>query len=630
MSKKKDFYKIKVPKLDKKLNLDPNKNLADDLRDMLLSYKQVGPVHIKNQLQNVLEFLNTAGQKPTPVQQFVLKLVYGIPLDDTNRTIRIYDRFKENLLDTKTEVGFFNHLKSENRVNLPDYNYHASGDPNIWQIQLIWGRRGGKSAITGFILAYEIYKLLHYWSPHDFFGIIDTEEIRVMSVGPSKDQADTVRGYALSCIDGHPFFKPYVLGDTSGVITFKTQKQIDRKINEDKLRERPGLTLSTYAANERLVRGKGNIILVFDEIAHFLKTMGSVTGDKTIVDAASPSQARFHKDIGDGRGDLMFSKVFYISDPLDEVGVFYDEYKAAIKPGAEKTRLMVKLSTIVANPDAVTTEFLKKEYESRGEKSFRAAYEAEFTLGVTSFIEDLSWLGCFKDSRSFTPTSKRGVWYYGGLDLGFMRDRTAISIVHRTNIDSIVQDYLKYFDPEHFDNDQELYNAILEELEMLQRIYEPREMITDQYEGRGLVNACARFNMEMTLMHMTQFNHSAMAKLFRTLLRSSKFETSAKDGKLLREELVQLRKMERGQDVIRVEKTEGFYDDGFDATIRSIWAALVHEKNLNRGVEEAIFQNNLLNKSVGSIQSLNTPTGASSAFRANIRNRGMNRWGQRR
>lgn len=596
--------------------LAPNE-FREAIKKAVLSHRTKNPEKISASPQDVLEFLQACGQKPNPVQRFVLKLIYKIPLDKSTSDIEVWDEFHSNLRAEMSEVEYFDLLKKEGRINLPDPDYHLRKDFNPWKFVLPWGRRGGKSVIVGFIVAYEVYLLLHYYSPHDYFGIIETEEIRVMSVGPTKDQAETVRNYALACIDGHPFFKKYVLEDSQNRISFATEKMLDRKLNHEEAKERPGVVLATYPANERVVRSKGNMILVYDEIAHFLRE-GSVTSDETVVAAASPSQARFHKD------GKICAKTFYISDPLDEAGVFWEEYSAALDEDGLETHIMVQVPSVEANPVAVPESYLREEKKRLGDKGFDAAYKAKFTLGMTSFIEDHSWLNCFRQEIKFQWRANPQVWYYVGIDLGFRRDKSTVAVVHRTSERSIVQDQMLVYWPKDYSSDMVLYEAILADLRRIYEIYQPRMSITDQHEGIGLKNACTRFQLDITGVHMTQFNHSRMSKLFQGLLRAGKFSTSS-EAESLRDELVHLRKIERGRDLIRVEKSASSYDDEYDAVIRAVWAALELEQKQNRGTEIVHWEKpqTMASSTAAILQAQNFNTRMRGA-------RKFNRWGQRR
>lgn len=65
------------------------------------------------QFLNVLDFIERFKLFPFglfPVQSFIIKLYYNIPLDDTTKTIRITDKFNKKTLYTMTEKEYLKYL----------------------------------------------------------------------------------------------------------------------------------------------------------------------------------------------------------------------------------------------------------------------------------------------------------------------------------------------------------------------------------------------------------------------------------------------------------------------------------------------------------------------------------------
>lgn len=82
------------------------------------------------------------GMKLYPVQRFIVKLYYHIPLDDTEKTIVIPDMFKTKVLYRFTEVEYLRYLFSEGRCNIGEQDHVRR------QLVLAIGRRSGK-CVTG-------------------------------------------------------------------------------------------------------------------------------------------------------------------------------------------------------------------------------------------------------------------------------------------------------------------------------------------------------------------------------------------------------------------------------------------------------------------------------------------------
>lgn len=102
---------------------------------------------VKRNQVSILEFAEAAWGPQielTPAQRFSVKLIYKIPLDDKQKTIRVWDKFKENLLHTFTETEYRKYLYEEvGRLNLSTDTAHIDGTFSTFI--RCWGRRSGKT-----------------------------------------------------------------------------------------------------------------------------------------------------------------------------------------------------------------------------------------------------------------------------------------------------------------------------------------------------------------------------------------------------------------------------------------------------------------------------------------------------
>jgi hypothetical protein len=117
---------------------------------------------------NILEFVEgSAGLHQTlfPVQRFILKMYYGIELDNSNHQIQIYDRFQEWLRYSMTEVDYLNYLYGEGRCNISSQPLLRPG------LVLAAGRRTGKSTLAHLISSYTVIQMLQAGNPHALFGL---------------------------------------------------------------------------------------------------------------------------------------------------------------------------------------------------------------------------------------------------------------------------------------------------------------------------------------------------------------------------------------------------------------------------------------------------------------------------
>ena len=92
------------------------------------------------QIFNVLQYAEAPwglGMRLYPVQKFIVKLYYHIPLDNTEKTIVIHDMFKTKVLYRFTEVEYLQYLFSEGRCNIGVQDHIRR------QLILAIGRRSG-------------------------------------------------------------------------------------------------------------------------------------------------------------------------------------------------------------------------------------------------------------------------------------------------------------------------------------------------------------------------------------------------------------------------------------------------------------------------------------------------------
>ena len=104
--------------------------------------------------------------KLMPVQKFIVKTLYGLPLDNVNNTIEVPDMTNERILYTFTEQSFLKWLHAEGRCNTD-----VTEGKIFQELVLAAGRRSGKSTMASCISNYEFYKLVKRGDPSKFYEI---------------------------------------------------------------------------------------------------------------------------------------------------------------------------------------------------------------------------------------------------------------------------------------------------------------------------------------------------------------------------------------------------------------------------------------------------------------------------
>jgi len=236
---------------------------------------------------------------------------------------------------------------------------------NFTELHLCAGRRGSKTIIASVISAYEAYKLIKIGNgnPHRFYGIPDDEDIAIINVALSKDQAGRLFGHMQSRLRNSKFFQGRIARETTSEIRLYTDTDLQKKADGGTLSVQGSIVIVCGHSNPDTLRGYSTILILFDELA-FYDESGKTTGS-AFYSALEPSTRKFKK-FGDGR-------LVEISSPNTSVGIFYDIFRSA------KTAdhiLSFQLPTWCINKD-ISYESLAEE-RKRNQDNFIVEYGAQW------------------------------------------------------------------------------------------------------------------------------------------------------------------------------------------------------------------------------------------------------------
>lgn len=388
---------------------------------------------------NILEFIERFHLLPYglyPVQKFILKLYYNIPLDsvlpeDEVQRIKVprsWDKMHE--ASFLTEVEYLEYLHAEGRCNIKVQD--LSKKPRK-ELILVIGRRSGKSTISALISAYELYRLLRRGHPQSYYGMPDGSEIRILCIANDKEQAQIVYQEMSGYIGQVDYFKNSMIHDTQSYMKFQTEN--DKKIfGEAKLGGQGGkgtITSTFKSSVAKGLRGRGIICCTMDEIAFFEDN--GTSGADEIYRAISPALKQFSpkdpkkKIVPLGPSE---AKMILISSPNAKEGFFFRQYQLA-KTGdkASANILMIQAPTWEVNPTLSPQDY-EDEYH-KNPAAFFTEFGAEFSDRVRGWIENHADLTNCIDIN-LRPLS-RGLPkepFFAGVDFGLIRDGTAITLSH--------------------------------------------------------------------------------------------------------------------------------------------------------------------------------------------------------
>ena len=131
----------------------------------------------RSDVANIIDFIEAPwglNMKLFPVQKVILKVHYGIALDDTEKCIPISDWRRDNY-EYYTEYEYLKLLYKQGRSNVEVVTPGHERREMILSI----GRRSGKTTISACIAAYEAYKLLSKGDPQGYYGLPSSNNIQI-------------------------------------------------------------------------------------------------------------------------------------------------------------------------------------------------------------------------------------------------------------------------------------------------------------------------------------------------------------------------------------------------------------------------------------------------------------------
>lgn len=554
--------------------------------------------------KNILDFLSepwglglgTLSGVPAlyPAQRFIIKLYYGLDLDSSdNRDIVVKDKFNETELYRFNETEYMHYLYNEGRINRL---YDGKALPNM---VLACGRRSGKTTLTACIIAYELYRLLNKYCPQEYYGIMPEDNIYITCVSTSRQTAKELFDKVTGHMERAEYFRKYRQEPTQQWMYFRTQRDIDRYGRKG----RTSVGVRVAPCNAKGLRGPGNIIVAFDEMAFFF--MDEETGlhrstpsgvdrnDELIYKAVTPSVAKFKKPDGTPEG-----RIICISSPGAKMGKFYDEFERGFKDTTEDLFVMQAPSWEI--DPTLSTAFLKSKYLANP-ISFKSEFGAEFSDQRFGWMEDASIIRrCIVPGLQYKTQGIVRVPHFLGMDVGLKEDGTAITVGHWVNevvegvrknkleIDYSEVRFAKDFDKEHW-----LPEDSVEWVLTLCKRFSIHKGLMDQYYGMAIVPLLhQRGQKQFEYRDFTaQLNSTAYSNLL-TLVISEEIRfpvdqvpKSTKEGEndsALVQELLTLQAEHTNKYLLKVKapEREGMHDDLSDSLARM---ALLAAEYRNKG-----------------------------------------------
>jgi len=311
------------------------------------------------------------------------------------------------------------------------------------------------TTLSGIFASYEVYKLLNLYNPQHYYGLPNGNRIQIISVATDKDQAGLLFNEVTSHLAKCNYFQPYVANNTLSHVNFRTPYDIEKygptaRQENGKFVSFNGkatLRVTFKSCIAKGLRGPGNIVIILDEVAHFVDKGNSSA--EQIYDAVTPSAAAYsRKDPGtgmpavssDGTEAPVESRIILISSPLGKSGKFYEKFDLAMRGGEGSENLLaIQAPTWEINPTVPASYFRQKYHEKPA--TFMVEFGAQFSDQTKGWIErEVDLLACVNEDRRPTTRPIPKTPHQMGIDVGLVEDGTAIFITH-VDQGKIILDY---------------------------------------------------------------------------------------------------------------------------------------------------------------------------------------------
>lgn len=324
---------------------------------------------------NVIEFAESglgmvSGIKLYPIQQTLLKIIFGVPLDFQPQTIEVWDDLHETKLYTLSEYDYLSMCFDEMKCNYGDWRMLPAEGFN--EAHLFQGSRGGKSTLLMVSIAYKLYRTLLLGDPQRFFNLCPGSVIDLSLVGMDSSGVrrmhESLHDYYINRTE---IFAPYLAAYNPG-------RSIGFFTEADRLRKNryPSVNIGAYPCTANVRRGPASIGLFYDEFAHYTKA-------DDLYCASTPATMNYRNESGD------HSLIMSVSSPWHTNGKMFDLHDMAFSLRSIFTH---NETTATLNPGAPYMHL--RQQKEKGNKYFDCEFGGKFlhgskTMTLKEYREDI-------------------------------------------------------------------------------------------------------------------------------------------------------------------------------------------------------------------------------------------------
>ncbi len=350
---------------------------------------------------------------PTPAQEVILKVIFGKLLDPiSKKVVDLEDRDAAGSFclrtTTMTEVEIYEFLTESK------YNPESIAELKINKINLICGRRSGKTLLSAIIAIY--CAISNNWKPF----LKKTPFATVLIMSHSTEFSDEVLEIIRTLIETSDILTRLINKDkrnTASTMNLRVPFIIGTNVEYSRVQ------IKVAAASSKTTRGVAACAILCDEIAFWNLDEKMKETDIKIMKAVRPSMKQFGK----------FAMLIKLSSPGIKQGVLYSEYKQGQEGTLPDSYAVFKAPTWLMSPRDVMPESELQEEYKLDEASFSQEYGGNFADSLSNFIRpDFIDMAVLKGVE-FQPPEAESVKYEAAIDAAYKADAFTFSVVAYSN-----------------------------------------------------------------------------------------------------------------------------------------------------------------------------------------------------
>lgn len=354
---------------------------------------------------------------PSAAQEVILKVIFQKRLDDTEeRLIQIEKSDKDGNFQIvesfMTEVEIYEYLTEKK------YDPENIADVDINKINLICGRRSGKTTLSAIISIY--CAITNNWKPF----LKKTPFATVLILSHSREFSDEVLEMIRTFIENSPVLYRLINKDkrnTTSTMNLSVPWIVDKKVEYSRVQIKVG------AASSKTTRGVAACAVLCDEIAYWNLDESMKETDYKILKAVRPAMKQF------GKHAVMIK----LSSPGIKQGELYKEYKMSREGTLPESYAVFKAPSWMMNTILPAEEFVEEwKLDPDG---FDVEYRSNFADSLSNFIlPEYVDMAVVKGQKFAVPHASKNVIYKAAIDAAYKNDRFTFSVVGLVN-DRVVQ-----------------------------------------------------------------------------------------------------------------------------------------------------------------------------------------------